>query len=270
MDQNESLEVKSESAIDNDLRSRCSFWASEYYRYGTFGDLLVSTLYALQQENPNDVFMTASQRETLEKNAEDAFSKAPCFDFIRQAQSEQRVKLSMLFPQLCKTFYWDRFRSSALKNGWTVPALEQNAVIDKIVWGTFDIFMYSVITLFLFGVMLIVGIHNPVGGYTIYVEYFGLGIVALYALFWVFATVVELFLGLNPFPHNIETIEQARRLIIQNNIARGAENLKLKDFLEPLNERQTAVAEELKQTIAQYLNIDIDEISFDAPLNPKG
>ena len=269
-DRNEELTAinADENCVDSHIHY--SDLASNYYRYETFGDFLVTTLYSLQQENSSGDFLTAAQRETLDQAAVESIAKASCFDIIRNESNESAVKLSALFPRFGRTYLWNRFRSSAQKEGWFVPPLKQNVIIDKMVWGAFDIFMYSVITLFIFGVMIILGIHNPLGALTIYIEYLGLGIVAFYVLFLIVATGIESLCGLCSFPNNVKTVEQLQRLIIQNNVSRCTKNLNLAELFEPLNDQQATVAENLKKIIVQFLDINLDDITFETPLNQKG
>ena len=123
------------------------------------------------------------------------------------------VRLETLFPRPGRYFSWNRFRKQAKKDGWTVPQLKQNAVIDKLVWLAFDLFMYSCITLFLFGILFFAGERRPLGEFTPYLELFCLGYVAFYVVFLFVATGIEMLFGLHTFPDGVETVEQLRQLI---------------------------------------------------------
>ena len=123
------------------------------------------------------------------------------------------VKLETLFPRPGRYFSWRRFRKEAKKCGWSAPDLKQNAVIDKLVWLGFDLFMYSCITLFLFGILLFAGMHQPLGPVTPYLELFCLGYVTFYVVFLFIATGIEMLFGLYTFPNDIETVEQLKALI---------------------------------------------------------
>ncbi|MBR6436503.1 MAG: hypothetical protein IKS45_08350 [Thermoguttaceae bacterium] len=145
----------------------------------------------------------------------------------REPQSEQKqlpqllldnepdARLETLFPRPGRYFSWNRFRKEAQKDGWSVPQLKQNAVIDKLTWLGFDLFMYSCITLFLFGILLFAGVHRPVGGVTPYLEVFCLGYVTFYVVFLFAATGIEILLGLYSFPDGVETVQQLKSLITQ-------------------------------------------------------
>ena len=127
--------------------------------------------------------------------------------------NEPDVRLETLFPRPGRYFSWNRFRRQAQKDGWSVPQLKQNAVIDKLVWLGFDLFMYSCITLFLFGLLLFFGVHRPIGDVTPYLEIFCLGYVTFYVVFLFAATGIEMLLGLYTFPDGVETVDQLRQLI---------------------------------------------------------
>ena len=127
--------------------------------------------------------------------------------------NEPDARLEALFPRPGRYFSWNRFRKEAQKSGWSVPQLKQNAVIDKLTWLGFDLFMYSCITLFLFGILLFAGVHRPVGNVTPYLEVFCLGYVTFYVVFLFAATGIEMFFGLYTFPDSVETVEQLRQLI---------------------------------------------------------
>ncbi len=128
--------------------------------------------------------------------------------------NEPDVKLETLFPRPRRYFSWNQFRKEALKDGWSVPQLKQNAVIDKLTWLGFDLFMYSSITLFLFGLLLFAGVHSPLGHVvTPYLEIFCLGYVAFYVVFLFVVTGIEMFFGLFTFPDDVETVDQLRQLI---------------------------------------------------------
>lgn len=127
--------------------------------------------------------------------------------------NEPDARLETLFPRPGRYFSWNRFRKEAQKNGWSVPQLKQNAVIDKLTWLGFDLFMYSCITLFLFGLLLFFGVHRPVGDATPYLEIFTLGYVTFYVVFLFAATGIEMLLGLYTFPDGVETVDQLRQLI---------------------------------------------------------
>lgn len=147
----------------------------------------------------------------------------------QESQSEQKelpqllldngadVRLETLFPRPGRYFSWNRFRKQAKKDGWEVPQLKQNAVIDKLVWLAFDLFMYSCITLFLFGILFFFGERRPLGEFTPYLELFCLGYVAFYVVFLFVATGIEMLLGLCTFPDGVETVEQLRELVIKFN-----------------------------------------------------
>ena len=127
--------------------------------------------------------------------------------------NEPDARLETLFPRPGRYFSWNRFRKEAQKGGWSVPQLKQNAVIDKLVWLGFDLFMYSCITLFLFGLLLFFGVHRPVGVATTYLEIFCLGYVTFYVVFLFAATGIEMLLGLYTFPDGVETVDHLRQLI---------------------------------------------------------
>lgn len=127
------------------------------------------------------------------------------------------VKLETLFPRPGRYFSWNRFRKQAHDVGWEVPQLKQNAIIDKTVWLGFDLFMYSCITLFLFGILLFVGVRRPLGDVTPYLELFCLGYVLFYVVFLFLATGIEMLLGLYTFPDGVETVDQLRQMIINHN-----------------------------------------------------
>ena len=129
--------------------------------------------------------------------------------------NEPDATLETLFPRPGRYFSWNRFRKEAQKGGWSVPQLKQNAVIDKLTWLGFDLFMYSCITLFLFGILLFAGVHRPVGGVTPYLEVFCLGYVTFYVVFLFAATGIEILLGLYSFPDGVETVQQLKSLITQ-------------------------------------------------------
>ncbi len=131
--------------------------------------------------------------------------------------NEPDVKLETLFPRPGRYFSWNQFRKEALKDGWSVPKLKQNAVIDKLTWLGFDLFMYSSITLFLFGLLLFAGVHSPLGHVvTPYLEIFCLGYVAFYVVFLFAATGIEMIFGLFTFPDGVETVDQLRQLITKS------------------------------------------------------
>ncbi|MBR5710993.1 MAG: hypothetical protein IKX40_09560 [Thermoguttaceae bacterium] len=123
------------------------------------------------------------------------------------------ARLETLFPRPGRYFSWNRFRKEAHKGGWSVPQLKQNAVIDKLVWLAFDLFMYSCITLFLFGILFFFGERRPLGEFTPYLELFCLGYAALYVIFLFVATGIEMVFGLYTFPDGVETVEQLKQLI---------------------------------------------------------
>ena len=128
--------------------------------------------------------------------------------------NEPDVKLETLFPRPGRYFSWNRFRKEAQKDGWSVPQLKQNAIIDKLTWLGFDLFMYSCITLFLFGLLLFAGVHSPLGHVvTPYLEIFCLGYVLFYVVFLFVVTGIEMFFGLFVFPDGVETVDQLRHLI---------------------------------------------------------
>ena len=127
--------------------------------------------------------------------------------------NEPDVRLETLFPRPGRYFSWNRFRRQAHKDGWSVPQLKQNEVINKLVWFGFDLFMYSCITLFICGILLFAGVHRPIGDVTPYLEIFCLGYVAFYVVFLFVATGIEMLLGLYTFPDGVETVEQLRQLI---------------------------------------------------------
>ncbi|MBQ2621994.1 MAG: hypothetical protein IJF84_11705 [Thermoguttaceae bacterium] len=127
--------------------------------------------------------------------------------------NEPDARLETLFPRPGRYISWNRFRKEAQKGGWSVPQLKQNAVIDKLTWLGFDLFMYSCITLFLFGILLFAGVHRPVGAVTPYLEIFCLGYVAFYVVFLFAATGIEMLFGLYTFPDGVETVDQLRQLI---------------------------------------------------------
>lgn len=131
--------------------------------------------------------------------------------------NEPDVKLETLFPRPGRYFSWNRFRKEAKKGGWEVPQLKQNAVIDKLVWLAFDLFMYSCITLFLFGILYFVGVHQPLGSFTKYLVFFCLGYVLLYVVLLFVATGIEMIFGLHSFPDGVETVGQLQELILKNN-----------------------------------------------------
>ena len=127
--------------------------------------------------------------------------------------NEPDARLETLFPRPVRYFSWNRFRKEAQKDGWSVPQLKQNAVIDKLTWLGFDLFMFSCITLFLFGILLFAGVHRPVGNVTPYLEVFCLGYVTFYVVFLFAATGIEMFFGLYTFPDSVETVDQLRQMI---------------------------------------------------------
>lgn len=127
--------------------------------------------------------------------------------------NEPDARLETLFPRPGRYFTWNRFRRQAHKDGWSVPQLKQNTVIDKLTWMGFDLFMYSCITLFLFGLLLFFGVHRPIGDVTPYLEIFCLGYVTFYVVFLFAATGIEMLLGLYTFPDGVETVDQLRQLI---------------------------------------------------------
>ncbi len=147
----------------------------------------------------------------------------------QESQSEQKelpqllldngadVRLETLFPRPGRYFSWNRFRKQAKKDGWEVPQLKQNAIIDKLVWLAFDLFMYSCITLFLFGILFFFGERRPLGEFTPYLELFCLGYVAFYVVFLFVVTGIEMLFGLCTFPDGVETVEQLRELVIKFN-----------------------------------------------------
>ena len=138
--------------------------------------------------------------------------------------NEPDARLETFFPRPGRYFSWNRFRKEAQKDGWSVPQLKQNAVIDKLTWLGFDLFMYSCITLFLFGILLFAGVHRPVGDVTPYLEVFCLGYVTFYVVFLFAATGIEILLGLYTFPDGVETVEQLKSLITRQDEPQESSN----------------------------------------------
>lgn len=269
-DKSDNPEDKSELEESVLITLHSTLLTSSYNRFSTFGDFLLAALYTLQEENPQGDFLTSTQFETLSAAAETAVAKADCFALLRQESGTEENDLASLFPRPGRTFSWRRFRKAAQKENWTVPRLKQNAVIDKLVWFGFDPFLYSSITLVLFGLLFLFGVNKPVGFATPYVDWTCLGIVFLYIVFLFIATGIEAFFGLYVFPENVTTVDQLKRLIAKASVSRWVPEMEQKIQLEPLNEQQKSVAEELKFIVGEYLNVDPSEITLETPLKQEG
>lgn len=245
-------------------------FTSSYTRFATFGDFLLAALYTLQEENPQGDFLTSEHFETLSAAAETSVDKADCFALLRQESGAEKNELASLFPRPGRTFSWRRLRKAAQKDDWTVPPLKQNAVIDKLVWLGFTPFLYSSITLVLFGLLFLFGVNKPVGPATSYVDWICLGIAFLYIVFLFAATGIEALFGLYVFPENVTTVDQLKRLIAKASVSRWVPEMEQKIQLEPLNEHQKSVAEELKFIVGEYLNVDPSDITLETPLKQEG